>query len=127
MIYLVDITNESGCSDLQVEEYQKDYVATCNVMFARAWLHRKKRPRVMNVYADETPVGIVMWLDSPDTDSYEFCQLMIDRRYQRKGYGKIAAQLVLNEMKKRASIIRFLCVMWKEMMFPGFCLNNLDL
>ena len=69
-------------------------------MLARAWLHRKFRPRVLNVYDDETPVGMGMHLDDSEKNAYDFCQLFIDKRYQGKGYGKAAVGLVLEAMKE---------------------------
>lgn len=100
MIRLVDIDNETGCTDLEVAEDQKNYVCNSVVMLARAYLHRKLRPRVFNVYDEVTPVGMGMYLDCPEKEAYDFCQLFIDKRHQGKGYGKAAVRLVLDEMKK---------------------------
>ena len=100
MIHLVDIDNETGDDSLEVSEDQQSYVCTSLVMLARAWLHRKFRPRVFNVYDDETPVGMGMYLDDPEKNAYDFCQLFIDKRYQGKGYGKAAVGLVLKAMKE---------------------------
>lgn len=100
MIYLVDIDNETGDDSLEVAEHQKNYVCTSLVMLARAWLHRKNRPRVFNVYDDKTAVGMGMYLDAPEKNAYDFCQLFIDKRYQGKGYGKAAVALVLDAMRE---------------------------
>lgn len=100
MIHLVDIDQEAGQIDLEVREEQQSYVCTSLVMLARAWLHRKLRPRVFNVYDNETAVGMGMYLDDPEKNAYDFCQLFIDRHYQGKGYGKAAVRLVLDAMKK---------------------------
>lgn len=86
MIYLVDIDNEIGDASLEVAENQQNYVCNSLVMLARAWLHRKLRPRVFNVYDGETAVGMGMYLDDPEKNAYDFCQLFIDKRYQGKGY-----------------------------------------
>ena len=99
MIRLVDIDNETGDTDLEVAEYQQNFVCDSLTMLARAWLHRKKRPRVFNVYDGDTAVGMGMYLDDPEKDAYDFCQLFIDKRYQGKGYGKAAVSLVLEAMK----------------------------
>ena len=61
MIHLVDIDNETGDDSLEVAENQQRYVSNSLVMLARAWLHRKFRPRVFNVYDDETAVGMGMY------------------------------------------------------------------
>lgn len=100
MIHLVDIDNETGDTSLEVAEGQQNYVCNSLVMLARAWLHRKLRPRVFNVFDGETAVGMGMYLDDPEKEAYEFCQLFIDKRYQGKGYGKAAISLVLAAMKE---------------------------
>ena len=100
MVHLVDIDNEVGQTDLEVNEDQQSYVCTSLVMLGRAWLHRKLRPRVFNVYDDETAVGMGMYLDDPEKNAYGFCQLFIDKHYQGKGYGKAAVGLVLAAMKE---------------------------
>ncbi len=100
MVHLVDISTESGCINLEVEDSQKKYVCDSVTMLARAYLHRKFRPRVFNLYVDDTAVGMGMYLDSPEEESYDFCQLFIDKRYQHHGYGKAAVQLVLDEMRQ---------------------------
>lgn len=100
MIHLVDIDNEIGDTDLSVAENQQDYVCSSLIMLARAWLHRKKHPRVFNIYDGETAVGMGMYLDAPEKDAYDFCQLFIDKRYQGKGYGKAAVGLVLDAMRE---------------------------
>lgn len=100
MIYLVDIDNEIGDASLEVAENQQNYVCNSLVMLARAWLHRKLRPRVFNVYDGETAVGMGMYLDDPEKNAYDFCQLFIDKRYQGKGYGKAAIGLVLDSMRE---------------------------
>ena len=100
MIHLVDIDFETGETDLEVREDQRSYVCSSVVMLARAWLHRRLRPRVFNVYDGETAVGMGMYLDDPEKNAYDFCQLFIDRRYQGKGYGKAAVGLVLEAMRE---------------------------
>lgn len=106
MIHLVDIDDEAGCIDLEVAKEQQDYVCTSLTMLARAWLHRRFRPRVFNVYDGETAVGMGMYLDDPEKNAYDFCQRFIDRRYQGKGYGKAAVGLVLAAMKEEGKYPR---------------------
>ena len=69
-------------------------------MLARAWLQRKLHPRVFKVYDGETAVGMGMYLDDPEKNAHDFCQLFIDKQYQGKGYGKAAVRLVLDAMKE---------------------------
>lgn len=41
-----------------------------------------------------------MYLDDPQKEAYDFCQLFIDKRFQGKEYGKEAVRLVLDAMKE---------------------------
>ena len=110
MMHLVDIDEEAGRTDLEVAPEQRDYVCTALVMLARAWLHRRLHPRVFNLYDGETAVGMGMYLDAPEKNAYEFCQLFIDRRYQGKGYGKAAVALVFDSMREEGKYPKvFMC------------------
>jgi len=51
------------------------------------------------VYAD-VMVGFVMYGYSEDDSCYELCRLMIDHKYQGRGYGKRSLLKVIDEMKK---------------------------
>ncbi len=58
------------------------------------------------IYDDDTPVGFLMigfgtddyWDDAPPvaTDNYNLWRLMIDEKYQNKGYGREAVKLALD-------------------------------
>lgn len=49
-------------------------------------------------------IGFTMYGWGEEEEFYELCRFMIDRRYQGKGYGKEALDLIVSEMKKE-----FLC------------------
>lgn len=100
MISLVDITPNNWRLELNVSESQKAWVAKPAVLLARAYAYRNQNSRAFLVYRDETPVGMGLYYDCPELDSYDLSQLFIDQRYQRHGYGKAAVKLALDEMKK---------------------------
>ena len=50
-------------------------------------------------YDGETAVGMGMYLDDPEKNAYDFCQLFIDRRWQGRGFGRRAVELALDEMR----------------------------
>lgn len=99
MIHLVDITPDNWRSGLKVAPEQERYVANSAVMLARAYAYRNQRSRAFLIYADETPVGMGLYYDLPDMQCYDFSQLFIDERYQGKGYGKEATEMILNAMR----------------------------
>jgi len=85
---------------LKVAQSQKNYVSDSYAMLARAYAYRNERSRAFVIYDDEIPVGMGMYHDCPDLDAYDLSQIFIDERYQGKGYGKAATQLVLDAMKQ---------------------------
>lgn len=56
------------------------------------------------IYADETPVGFVMIADevgSPDYIAHYLWKLLIDERYQRRGFGTATLDLVVEYFRNR--------------------------
>ncbi len=100
MIRLETVNEGNWRIPLKVAEGQKTYVASSAVMLARAYAYRDSRSKAFVIFADDTPVGMVMYYDCEPLGAYDFSQLFIDERYQGKGYGRAAAQLVLDDMKK---------------------------
>lgn len=51
------------------------------------------------IYNDETMIGFTMYGFCHDTNSYELCRIMIDHKFQGKGYGTAALRKIIEEMK----------------------------
>jgi len=100
MIRLEDIDPDNWRYPLKVSESQKNYVANSSVILARAYAYRNQRSRAFVIRQDETPVGMGLYYDLPELECYDFSQLFIDERYQGRGYGKEAAKLVLDILKR---------------------------
>ena len=100
MVHLVDITPDNWRLKLQVSEAQKTYVAGSAVLLARAYAYREWRSRAFVICDDETPVGMGLYYDCPKWNAYDFSQFFIDERYQGKGFGYQAAEMILQEMEK---------------------------
>lgn len=100
MICLVDITPDNWRLGLSVAESQKTYVAGSDAMLARAYAYRHQNSRAFVIYNDKTPVGMGLYYDCPELNCYDISQIFIDQRYQGRGFGKAAMELVLNDMKK---------------------------
>ncbi len=99
MVHLEEVT-PGGVWDLQVSQEQQDFVAPIPVILGRAYIFRKQRADAYWIFHNEEAVGMVMYLDSPEQEAFDFCQIFIDQRYQRRGYGKAAGQLVLDRMRQ---------------------------
>jgi GNAT superfamily N-acetyltransferase len=59
------------------------------------------------VYDDETPVGFVMISDDVDGPEYfpqYLWKLLIDERYQRRGYGTAALDLIVEYFRNRPGV-----------------------
>lgn len=100
MVRLETVNEENWRIPLRVAEGQKAYVASSAVILARAYAYRDSRSKAFVIFADDTPVGMAMYYDCEPLGAYDFSQLFIDERYQGKGYGRAATQLVLDDMKK---------------------------
>lgn len=92
---------------LRVSEAQKDFVAGNDISITEAYaaIAGNGHAFPFGIYEDDTPVGFLMigfdkddyWEDAPQIaqGNYSLWRLMIDRRYQEKGYGREAIRLAL--------------------------------
>nr|MCR5330400.1 GNAT family N-acetyltransferase [Lachnospiraceae bacterium] len=62
--------------------------------------YRNQRSKAFVIYADNTPVGMALYYDIDECEAYDFSQFFIDSRYQKRGYGITAANMILDMMKK---------------------------
>lgn len=85
--------------DLKVHDNQKSFVAPNAVSIAQAYFYNYAWFRA--IYADEKPVGFVMLSDKPELPEYYLWRFMIDKRYQKKGYGQQAIKLLIDYIKSR--------------------------
>jgi len=92
---------------LKVKPKQEFLVATNAKSIAQAHFYREAWYRA--IYFGNTPIGFVLLVDT--TVKYKHIKqknptlyiwrLMIDRKYQGKGYGREAMELVINHLKTR--------------------------
>jgi diamine N-acetyltransferase len=106
-ITLRELTRDTWeeCIDLDVADHQRDFVSSNLVSLAEAQFYPGTVCRA--VYADEVMVGFVMY--GPDAEyapeeqgAYAFVRLMIDWKYQRKGYGRTAIAAVIEAIRNIA-------------------------
>ena len=84
--------------NLSVSESQRKFVAPNAVSIAQACFCKNAWFRA--IYADETPVGFVMLHETPKRGKYYLWRFMIDSKYQGRGYGHKALELVIEHVKK---------------------------
>lgn len=78
---------------------QEEFVASNAASIAEA--HFSDIAWFRAIYAGETPVGFIMLADDPGKPEYFLWRLMIDARWQGKGYGRRAIQQLLDYVKTR--------------------------
>ena len=99
-VRLEEITPDNWRTGLQVREDQKRYVSDAPGILARAYAYRESRSRARLIYADDKPVGMLLYYDLEQLGSYDLSQFFIDRNFQGKGYGEQAMRLALEEMRR---------------------------
>lgn len=97
--------------NLSVEDDQKDFVAGNDVSIIEAYTSITGNGYAFpfGIFDGDTLVGFLMigydtddyWEDAPEIakGTYNLWRLMIDKKYQRKGYGKGAVKLALDSIR----------------------------
>ena len=79
---------------LEVAEPQRGYVAPNSVSIAEAAHTTDRWERA--IYAGDVPVGYVLLSENRVRPRYFLWRMMIDHRYQRRGYGRAAMRQVID-------------------------------
>ncbi|MBD5085024.1 MAG: GNAT family N-acetyltransferase [Clostridiales bacterium] len=99
MIRLEPIGPDNWREPLTVREDQRRFVGDPSGILARAYAYRDLGSQAKLILDDDTPVGMLLYYDWPEGGQYVFSHLLIDQRYQRRGFGETAALLALDEMR----------------------------
>ena len=112
MIHFEDVNYENWQTPLQVFPEQEEFAADRVNLLARAYACREQRSRAFLIYADDTAVGMGLYYDIDRVDSFFLSQLFIDCRYQGRGYGRLATELVLRLLKEDGKFprVRLCCI-----------------
>jgi diamine N-acetyltransferase len=86
------------CIGLKTSEDQQEFVATNVVSIAQAYVEPTWIP--MAIYADDMMAGFVMYGRDAETGFDWIIRLMIDARYQGRGYGRATMSEVLSTLKQ---------------------------
>lgn len=99
-VTLREITNENfiECIRLNVAEDQKDFVATNVFSLAEAKADGVSNP--FAIYAEDEMVGFIMYDFEPEESRGYISRLMLDARFQGKGYGRAAMRKVIDRLKQ---------------------------
>ena len=96
---LREITRENWlqCVRLKVAPEQEPFVAPNGVSLAQSKYEPEWVP--LALYDDDEMVGFVMYGVSPEEGKHWILRVMVDRRYQGKGYGRAAMRLLLDRLR----------------------------
>ena len=102
LIHLRAITqsNYREIIKLRVAPEQENLVAPN--LYTLAQTQFKLEKTALGIYLGEVPVGLIAY----DLDDYDIWRLMIDQRYQRRGYGRQAMQRVIEILKAHGKLTK---------------------
>ena len=98
-VKLVEITmkNFEECLSLTVNDWQLNFVAPNSYSLSEAYADKVSIP--LAIYADEKMVGFIMYDYDADKQTGYITRLMVDKRYQKNGYGREAMEIVIGRFK----------------------------
>ncbi|MCR5837972.1 MAG: GNAT family N-acetyltransferase [Lachnospiraceae bacterium] len=99
-IHLETVAPNNWQSRYKLSDKQKKYVSDPMGIMARAWAYRKQNSEVYVIYADYNNIGMVLCYEIEELKAYGYSQFFIDYRYQQRGFGAEATQLVLDKLKE---------------------------
>lgn len=92
----INADNWEECVTLSVSEHQKEFVADNAYSLLQSKYVVDQYP--LGIYHQDSMVGFIMYGIDPETSRMEMSRLMIDRKYQGRGYGKKATQLLIEKL-----------------------------
>ncbi len=105
MVELREITKENyeECLNLNIAENQEDFVSSTVHSLAQAWVYYDTA-FPFAVYVNNTMVGFIMLGYYEAGGYYTLWKLLIDEKYQNKGYGKRAVRLGIDYLVNRFKV-----------------------
>ena len=100
---LISVTEDNwmDVASLSVKEEQKKYVAPAIGILARGYVYRDCNAKIYAFENDGVIVGTALVREFTDEPlGYDLQQFMIDEKYQGKGCGSRALELILDELRK---------------------------
>lgn len=100
MILFKEITKENfwDCISLAVAKEQVEFVTSNAVSIAQSKVQTECIP--LAIYDDDIMIGFIMYCIDEDDGEYWIYRMMIDEKYQSKGYGKKSLEKLLEIIKQ---------------------------
>ena len=96
----VDESNFIACFDLELNDWQKEFVSHPIRSLAQAYVYYEQCTPFA-VFSGSQVVGYVMVIYDYDEETYNIWHLMIDRQHQGKGFGRAAVELALEYIRTK--------------------------
>ncbi len=106
LLKAIDKSNWEECIQLKSSPNQKGFITSNLYSIAEAQFLEGFNTKA--IYYGEIMIGFTMFGLDPDDGNYWIYRFMIDERFQGRGYGHQAMQLVINEIRNandRTSIV----------------------
>jgi diamine N-acetyltransferase len=103
----ITASNRRAVEALRVSPAQEQFVSGVAESLLEASREPDGRPIYWAVYADDTPVGFVMISDEVGTADYiahYVWKLLIDGRFQRRGFGTATLDLIVEYFRARPGV-----------------------
>jgi diamine N-acetyltransferase len=100
-------SNRQAAEALRVSPSQERFVSGVAESLRQAAEYPGAHAVYWVVYADDTPVGFVMIadeVDDPDYIPHYLWKLLIDERYQRRGFGTATLDLIVGYFRDRPGV-----------------------
>ncbi|MFF2875012.1 GNAT family N-acetyltransferase [Gottfriedia sp. NPDC057991] len=100
-VELVELNAENWyeCCLLEVSEDQKSHIESNAISIAQSKFESSLEPYA--IHFEGKAVGFLMFnTTEEELDGYWIYRIMVDKNFQQKGLGKIATQLMIDEMSK---------------------------
>ena len=96
----IDESNFIECFNLSLGEGQDRFVSHPIRSLAQAYVYYNQCSP-FGIYSNDSIVGYVMVIYDYDEETYNIWHMMIDEKYQGKGYGSIAIKLCIDYIKSK--------------------------
>lgn len=96
----IEENNFIECFNLKLGEGQDKFVSHPIRSLAQAYVYYKQCTP-LGIYNNDTMVGYLMVIYDYDEETYNIWHMMIDEKYQCKGYGSKALELCLDYIKTK--------------------------
>lgn len=117
MVLFKEISRENfwECIELNVAKDQIDFVTSNAVSIAQSKIQPECIP--LAVYDEDIMIGFIMYCIDEDDGEYWIYRMMIDEKYQSKGYGKESLKKLLDMIKQDNSHNKIFLGVHKESIY----------